>query len=44
MLPPAIFSGLTFGYQRLAAPSNLPTPSVDNPALAAIQNRPPPAI
>lgn len=42
MLPPASFAGLFFGYQRLAAPFRLPIPTVDNPALASIQNRPPP--
>jgi hypothetical protein len=42
MLPPVSFAGLFFGYQRLAAPSRLPIPTVDNPALASIQNRPPP--
>jgi hypothetical protein len=42
MLPPVSFSGLFFGYQRLAAPSRLPVPTVDNPALSGIQNRPPP--
>ncbi|MDR3723657.1 MAG: hypothetical protein P4K83_04130 [Terracidiphilus sp.] len=43
-LPSVIFPGLLFGYQRLAAPSHLSIPAVANPALAAIQNRPPPAI
>jgi hypothetical protein len=44
MLPPASFAGLFFGYQRMAAPSRLPIPTVDNPALASIQNRPPPTV
>jgi hypothetical protein len=43
-LPPVVFAGLFFGYQRLAAPSRLPVPTVDNPALAGIQNRPPPIV
>ena len=42
MLPRASFAGLFFGYQHMAAPSRLPIPTVDNPALASIQNRPPP--
>ena len=42
-LPLPGFSGLSFAYLRLAAPSSLPTPVVANPALASIQNRPPPA-
>lgn len=42
MLPPVIFVGLFSGYQRLAAPFRLSIPTVENPALAAIQNRPPP--
>jgi hypothetical protein len=42
MLPAVSFVGLFFGYQRLAAPSRLPIPTVDNPALTSIQNRPPP--
>jgi hypothetical protein len=44
MLPPVSFAGLSFGYQRLAAPSRLPLPTVDNPALTSIQNRPPPTV
>jgi hypothetical protein len=44
MLPPASFAGLFFGYQRLAAPSSLPIPTVNNPALTSIQNRPPPTV
>jgi hypothetical protein len=43
-LPPVVFGGLFFGHQRLAAPSCLPVPTVDNPALAGIQNRPPPTV
>jgi len=41
-IPPVSFAGLFLGCQRLAAPSSLPIPTVDNPALAGIQNRPPP--
>jgi hypothetical protein len=41
VLPPA-FAELSFGFVQLAATSNLPTPVVDHPALAPIQNRPPP--
>jgi hypothetical protein len=43
-VPPVSFAGLFFGYQRLAAPLDLPIPTVKNPALAAIQNRPPPTV
>jgi hypothetical protein len=42
-IPTVFIADLSCGYQRLAAPSYLPAPTVDNPALAAIQNRPPPA-
>jgi hypothetical protein len=41
VLPPA-FAELSFGFVQLAATSNLPTPVVNHPALAPIQNRPPP--
>jgi hypothetical protein len=44
VLPPAIFSGRPFGYRRLAVPSILPIPTVNNPALTSIQNRPPPTV
>jgi len=44
LLPPASFAGLFFVYQRMAAPSRLPIPTVDNPALTSIQNRPPPTV
>jgi len=44
ILPGVSFAGLFFGYQRLAAPSSLPIPTVDNPALTSIQNRPPPTV
>jgi len=42
-LPLPAFSGLFIAYLRFAAPSGLPAPIMANPALASIQNRPPPA-
>ena len=42
-LPLPVFAELSFGVLRFAAPSHMPAPLVINPALAAIQNRPPPA-
>jgi hypothetical protein len=42
-LPIPVFAGISFGHPRYAAPSNLAAPTVLNPALASIQNRPPPA-
>jgi hypothetical protein len=42
-LPPLIFAGLSFGILRVSAPGVPPSPAIDSPALAAIQNRPPPA-
>ena len=42
-LPAPTFAGLSVAYVRLAAPSSLSAPYVDHPALAPIQNRPPPA-
>jgi hypothetical protein len=36
------FAGLTLGFQRFTAPLNLPPLVIDNPALDAIQSRPPP--
>jgi hypothetical protein len=42
-LPPCVFSGVCFGFLGSAAPSLHRAPVVRNPALAAIQNRPPPA-
>jgi len=42
-LPEAAFADLSFGFMRAAKPLNLALPSVENPALAPIQNRPPPA-
>jgi formate-dependent nitrite reductase membrane component NrfD len=41
-LPPSVFSGIFSGFLSLVAPSLYPAPVVDNPAMAAIQNRPPP--
>jgi hypothetical protein len=43
-VPPApVFAGLPLGVPVIAAPSHLLSPFVDHPALASIQNRPPPA-
>ena len=42
-LPPPVFAELSFGFLRFAAPGNRPAPLVELPALASIQNRPPPA-
>jgi hypothetical protein len=42
-LPLPAFAGLSFGILHLAAPASLLAPVVDNPALARIENRPPPA-
>jgi hypothetical protein len=44
MLPPPVFAELSFGFLRFAAPGNSPAPLVKIPALASIQNRPPPAV
>jgi len=41
-LPPPAFAELSFGFLRFAAPDNRPAPLVKIPALASIQNRPPP--
>ncbi|MGD0682309.1 MAG: hypothetical protein ABR990_09680 [Terracidiphilus sp.] len=41
-LPLPVFAELTFGFLRFAAPNYRPTPLVEIPALASIQNRPPP--
>lgn len=43
-LPLPVFAALASGFPRFAAPRNLPLPLIDHPALAAIQNRPPPAV
>ncbi len=42
-LPVPVFSELSFGILRFVAPGSLPTPLIDLPAMAPIQNRPPPA-
>jgi len=42
-LPSPMFTELPFVYLRLVAPGHLPVGTPDNPALTAIQNRPPPA-
>ncbi|MGA2808431.1 MAG: hypothetical protein ABSE87_09860 [Terracidiphilus sp.] len=41
-LPPPIFAELSFGFLCFAAPGHIPVPPGSNPAMAAIQNRPPP--
>jgi hypothetical protein len=41
-LPLPVFAELSLGFLQLAAPGSLPAPVVDHPALASIQNRPPP--
>jgi hypothetical protein len=42
-LAPPAFATPSLGFVRFVAPSSFPVPTVDNPALAPIQNRPPPA-
>jgi hypothetical protein len=42
-LPLPVFTELSIGILRSIAPGSLPAPVVDHPALASIQNRPPPA-
>jgi hypothetical protein len=42
-LPPPVLAKLSFGLLRFAAPSRVSVPRVKIPALASIQNRPPPA-
>jgi hypothetical protein len=42
-LPAPTFDGLPIGFVRIAAPGHLSAPFVKDPALAPIQNRPPPA-
>jgi hypothetical protein len=42
-LPPPVFARLSFGFLRFIAPSRVPAQLVKIPALASIQNRPPPA-
>jgi hypothetical protein len=41
-LPLPVFAELSFGQLQLAAPGVLPAPVVSHPALAPVQNRPPP--
>lgn len=43
-LPLQVFGHLPLRIVRLIAPGNRPDPAVESPALASIQNRPPPAI
>jgi hypothetical protein len=42
-LPLPSFAGISLAFMGMAAPSKLPSPFVENPSLAPIQNRPPPA-
>jgi hypothetical protein len=42
-LPLPVFAEFSFGIQRFLAVGCLPGPVVDHPAMASIQNRPPPA-
>jgi hypothetical protein len=42
--PPPAFSELFIGFSHVAAPGCLPLPLVKIPALASIQNRPPPRL
>jgi hypothetical protein len=42
-LPLPVFAELSFGILRISAPGRLTAPVIDHPALASIQNRPPPA-
>jgi len=39
-----LFGELTFGFQRFNVPPHLPPLTIDNPAIHAIQNRPPPSV
>jgi hypothetical protein len=43
VLPLPGFTGMSLAFVRMATPSNLPPPFVENPSLTSIQNRPPPA-
>jgi hypothetical protein len=43
VLPAPCFTGISLAFVRVSGPSNLPSPFVENPSLASIQNRPPPA-
>jgi len=42
-LPAPVLSEIYYGFLRSALSFNLSVPTVDNPALTSIQNRPPPA-
>ena len=42
-LPLPVFAELSFGAPRLAATRSFPVPTINQPALAPVQNRPPPA-
>ena len=42
-LPLPSFTGISAAFVGMAGPSNLPSSFVENPSLAPIQNRPPPA-
>lgn len=42
-LPQPASAGVSFGFLRFAAQGSPPAPLVERPALAGIQNRPPPA-
>jgi len=42
-VPPPVFAEVSLGFLQVAAPGILPFAAVDDPALAPIQNRPPPA-
>jgi hypothetical protein len=42
-LPLSGLTGISLVFVGMAVPSNLPPPFVENPSLAPIQNRPPPA-
>jgi hypothetical protein len=41
-LQPPAFAELSYGFLQLAAPGSIPSPVIDHPELAPIQNRPPP--
>lgn len=41
-LPPCVYPGMPFRFLGVTAPTMISAPLVDNPAMAAIQNRPPP--
>ena len=41
--PLTAFAGHSIGTRRIVAPDHLAAPHIDNPALASVQNRPPPA-